>query len=105
MCGCVCVCGCVGVCVCGCGCGCGCGVGVGVGVGVGGGSMVHGEKERGGGDGRELSFRTAWCMRLSFSLLDLTNLTNFLMFALFLDNFYKIVQVNPIQVKTHKKKS
>ncbi len=85
MCVCVCVCVCVG----------------------GGGcqsSMVHGEKERGGGDGRELSFRTAWCMRLSFSLLDLTNLTNFLMFALFLDNFYKIVQVNPIQVK-HTKKS
>ncbi len=41
-------------------------------------SMVHGEKERGGGDGRELSFLTAWCMRLYFSLLDLTN---FLMFA------------------------
>ncbi len=35
-------------------------------------------------------------------------LTNFLMFAdvcllCFLDNFYKIVQVKPIQVKTHKK--
>ncbi len=33
-------------------------------------SMVHGAKEReGGGDGRELSFLTAWCMKLSFSLL------------------------------------
>ncbi len=32
-------------------------------------SMVHGAKERGEGGRRELSFLTAWCWKLSFSLL------------------------------------